>query len=185
VEYAAVDILPFSHSELYQTNIAYVAGKAPDKKTIFGSYSDDLGNRTNSELQRIFMSDKFRRMFPDTRISDDTVVSGFDRWKRNSSLIEYVNHEGSFRNTTVAGQINGLELHLGVIDDPLKGRAEAHSPTMRNKAWDWFADDFLSRFAKDGALLICMSLARRRYPRALYPEVSRGARTALSSGRRA
>jgi len=66
-------------------------------------------------------------------------------------------HEGSFRNTTIAGQINGMELHLGVIDDPLKGRAEAHSPTMRAKAWDWFADDFLSRFAKDGALLICMT----------------------------
>jgi hypothetical protein len=31
-----------------------------------------------------------------------------------------------FRNTTVSGQINGLELHLGVIDDPIKGR-EGHA----------------------------------------------------------
>jgi Terminase large subunit, T4likevirus-type, N-terminal len=136
--------------------IAYVAGKAPDKKTISGSFSDDLGVRTNSGLQRILMSDSFKRMFPDTRISEENYEAA-GRWKRNSSLIEYVNHEGSFRNTTVAGQINGMELHLGVIDDPLKGRAEAHSPTMRNKAWEWFADDFLSRFAKDGALLIVMT----------------------------
>jgi phage terminase large subunit-like protein len=138
--------------------IAYVAGRNPERKTIFGSYSDDLGIRTNLDLQRIFVSEQFQKIFPDTRISEEAVVSGgFDRWKRNSSLIEYIDQPGSFRNTTVSGQINGMELHLGVIDDPLKGRAEAHSPTMRNKTWEWFADDFLSRFAKDGALLCIMT----------------------------
>jgi len=138
--------------------IAYVAGRNPERKTIFGSYSDDLGIRTNLDLQRIFVSEQFQKIFPETRISEEAVVSGgFDRWKRNSSLIEFIGRPGSFRNTTVAGQINGMELHLGVIDDPLKGRAEAHSPQMRNKTWDWFADDFLSRFVKDGALLIVMT----------------------------
>lgn len=132
--------------------IAWVAGNNPDKKTIFGSFSDDLGVRTNTELQRIYSTDAFKGIFPGTRISEAHTIS--DRWKRNESLIEYVNRGGSFRNTTVAGQINGLELHLGVIDDPLKGRAEAHSPTIRDKTWEWFADDFMSRFAKDGALLI-------------------------------
>jgi predicted phage terminase large subunit-like protein len=57
----------------------------------------------------------------------------------------------------VSGQINGLELHLGVIDDPIKGREEARRLNARNKAWDWFADDFLSRFAKDAALLVVMT----------------------------
>jgi hypothetical protein len=102
--------------------IAYVAGKAPDKKTIFGSYSDELGVRTNVDLQRIFMSDKFKRMFPDTRISEDNYEAS-GRWKRNSSLIEYVNHEGSFRNTTIAGQINGMELHLGCDRRPAEGQS--------------------------------------------------------------
>src|SRR6266404_1104868 len=88
--------------------IAYVAGQMPDRKTIFGSYSDDLGVRTNNELQRIFMGEPFKRIFPGTKISDDTVsAASADRWKRNSSLIEFINHEGSFRNTTVSGQING------------------------------------------------------------------------------
>src|ERR1035437_1368929 len=135
--------------------IAWVAGKNPDKKTIFGSYSDDLGVRTNTELQRIYSSDAFKGIFPGTTISEAHTSS--DKWKRNESLIEYVNRGGSFRNTTVAGHINGLELHLGVIDDPFKGRAEAHSPTIRDKTWEWFADDFMSRFAKDGALLIVMT----------------------------
>jgi predicted phage terminase large subunit-like protein len=138
--------------------IAYVAGKLPDRKTIFGSYSDDLGVRTNNDLQRIITGEPFKRIFPGTKISEEAVSSGgFDRWKRNSSLIEFINHQGSFRNTTVSGQINGLELHFGVIDDPLKGREEARRVNARNKVWDWFADDFLSRFAKDAALLVVMT----------------------------
>jgi hypothetical protein len=52
---------------------------------------------------------------------------------------------------TLGEVISRLELHLGVIDDPIKGREEAHRVNARNKAWDWFADDFLSRFAKDAA----------------------------------
>jgi predicted phage terminase large subunit-like protein len=135
--------------------IAWVAGNNPDKKTIFGSYSDELGVRTNTELQRIYSTDAFKGIFPGTRISEAHTIS--ERWKRNESLIEYVNRGGSFRNTTVAGQVNGQELHLGVIDDPLKGRAEAHSPTIRDKTWEWFTDDFMSRFAKDGALLVVMT----------------------------
>jgi hypothetical protein len=137
--------------------IAWVAGKQPDRKTIFGSYSDDLGVRTNNDLQRIMMGERYKQIFPQTRISEDTTVTGSDRWKRNSSLIEFIEHEGSFRNTTVSGQINGLELHLGVIDDPIKGREEAHRVNARNKAWEWFADDFMSRFAKDAALLVVMT----------------------------
>src|SRR3954463_2481913 len=46
---------------------------------------------------------------------------------------------------------------LGVIDDPVKGRAEAQYKTARDKTWGWFTDDFLSRFAKDSALLIMMT----------------------------
>jgi hypothetical protein len=37
------------------------------------------------------------------------------------------------------------------------GREEAHRVNARNKAWDWFADDFLSRFAADAALLVVMT----------------------------
>ena len=36
-----------------------------------------------------------------------------------------------FRNTTVGGSITGEGLDLGVIDDPIKGRKEANSLTVR------------------------------------------------------
>ncbi len=48
------------------------------------------------------------------------------------TIIEYVGCDGSFRNTTVRGAINGEALDLGIIDDPIKGREEANtSPDLQ------------------------------------------------------
>jgi hypothetical protein len=57
----------------------------------------------------------------------------------------------------VNGQITGQALDLGIIDDPIKGRAEASSKTIRDKTWNWLTDDFFSRFSKNAGLLIIMT----------------------------
>ena len=43
--------------------IAWISGRNPDIKTIFASYSADLGERANRELQRIFQSERYKRIF--------------------------------------------------------------------------------------------------------------------------
>ena len=130
--------------------IAWVAGKNPNVKTIFASYSEALGERTNRDVQRIMRAPNYQLLFPNTRI-------GEQGWVCNTELIEFAGKRGSFRNTTVEGQINGFELHLGVIDDPVKGRAEVQYKTARDKTWNWFTDDLLSRMSKDSAILIMMT----------------------------
>lgn len=137
--------------------IAWVAGQNPNLKTIFGSYSDDLGVRVNLQLQRMMSGYQYRLAFPNTRLNTSNTSSDSARWIRNSSLLEYVGGEGSFRNTTVMGQINGLGLDLGVIDDPMKGRAEAMSKTIRDKTWAWMTDDFFGRFSDKAGLLMIMT----------------------------
>jgi hypothetical protein len=47
-----------------------------------------------------------------------------------------------------------MEQNLGVLDDFVKGRAEANSKLQRDRTWNWFTDDFYSRFSKDNALLV-------------------------------
>ena len=130
--------------------IAWVSGKNPDLKTILASYSAELGVRANLNLQRILESERYKSIFPLTRI-------GATGWQCNNELIEFVGRRGSFRNTTVEGQITGMELHLGVIDDPVKGSAEARSRVIRDRTWNWFVDDFCTRFASNGALLVIMT----------------------------
>jgi phage terminase large subunit-like protein len=71
--------------------------------------------------------------------------------------LEYVGHRGSFRNTTVEGQITGQGLDIGIVDDPIKGRAEANNKAVRDKTWGWFTDDFFTRFSDSAGLLMIMT----------------------------
>lgn len=133
--------------------IAWIAGKLPDVKSLYASYSDDLGVESNIYLQRIFDGEKFRNVFGQ-RIAATNNVSISSRYQRNRYMLEYVAAKGSFRNTTVQGAINGVGLGLGVVDDPLKGRVEAQSKAIRDKTWQWFTDDFFGRFTKDAGFIL-------------------------------
>ena len=130
--------------------IAWSAGLNPNLKIIYASYSDELGIMRNMMLQRTLKHPNYQLLFPATR-------AGVLGYQENTGVIEFSGHRGSFRNVTVNGQINGMELNLGIIDDPVKGQAEAMSPTIRERTWNWFTHDFMGRFAKDGALLIIMT----------------------------
>jgi hypothetical protein len=78
---------------------------------------------------------------------------GLPGWKMTADFFELSDFRGSFRYTTALGAVTGLELHLGVIDDVVKGRQETFSKTVRDRTWLWFTDDFRTRFNKDAGLL--------------------------------
>lgn len=137
--------------------IAWMAGKNPDYRTIYTSFSERLGIRANLRLQRVYDSEIYKRIFPETRINESNVVTISGQYLRNRTVLEYAGHEGYFRNTTVEGSITGESLDLGIIDDPIKGRKEANSITKRNSAWEWFTDDFFTRFSEEAGLLCILT----------------------------
>lgn len=140
-------------SELIVVFISWLAGKHPDYRTIYTSFSERLGVRANLKLQRLYDSPVYRRIFPDTKIPTVSSTSA----ARSRDLLEYVEKLGYFRNTTVLGSITGEGLDLGVIDDPLKGREAANSEVIRDKVWDWFTDDFFTRFSEQAGLLAILT----------------------------
>ena len=137
-----------------QDFLSWVAGKSPDLKQIYASFSSDLGVDANVAIQRQLTDEKYSLVFPDTVIGRENVVTRSSLPKRNSKFIEFAGHKGSFRNTTINGQINGKTLNLGVIDDPIKGRAEASSKNARDKAWNWLMDDFFTRFDDQAGMIL-------------------------------
>lgn len=144
-------------SDIIVDFIAWVSGKHPELKTIYGSFSGRLGKRANKKLQRVFVSRNFRLVFPDFRIGVTADTTEESKSTLSQELIEFAGNTGSFRNTTVLGSITGESLDLGVIDDPIKGRAQANSETIRENVWEWFTDDFLTRFSDGAGLLIILT----------------------------
>jgi predicted phage terminase large subunit-like protein len=137
--------------------IAWVAGKNPSLRCLFTSYSDDLGQGVNVNLQRMMDSDKYKQVFGPRLPSFGRSIAGM----RNNNLLEYMggtgSFKGSFRNTTVNGQVTGKGLDFGFIDDPIKGRREANSTTVRDATWAWLTDDFFTRFSDHAALLMTLT----------------------------
>lgn len=138
--------------------IAWMIGRHPDLRTIYASFSKRLGARCNASLKRYMDGDKYQKIFPNLHIP----ARGSRDHSRNNELIEFLGEDGEptdgyFRNTTVGGPVTGETLDLGVIDDPLKGRKEASSETVREGIWDWYTDDFSTRFSDTAGLIIVMT----------------------------
>lgn len=140
-------------SELVGDFNAWLHGMDPSLAIIYASFSDRLGVRANLAQQRIHDSRNYRQLFAQSGIPSVRSSSGFNR---NRELVELFKG-GSFRNTTVDGSITGEGLDVGVIDDPIKGRAEANSQAVRDKVWDWLMDDFFTRFADHAGLLAILT----------------------------
>jgi predicted phage terminase large subunit-like protein len=137
--------------------ISWLAGKDPELRTIYTSFSERLGVRANLKLQRLYDSQIYQDIFPNTKINSSNSVTISGQFLRNREILEYCSHLGYFRNTTVGGSITGEGLDLGVIDDPIKGRKEANSKTIRDGVWDWFTDDFFTRFSENAGLLCILT----------------------------
>lgn len=133
---------------------AWMLGQCPELKVIYASFSERLSIRANLTLQRTMSGHKFQKVFPSLRLPKISNSSA----ARSREYIEMLDAAyeplgGYFRNTTVRGSITGESLDVGIIDDPIKGREEANSPAIRDKTWDWFTDDFLTRFSDAGGLI--------------------------------
>lgn len=134
---------------------AYALGKNPDLQIIATSYSSDLVSRFNRDVQRIIDDDIYREIFPSTTLNGRNVRTDTRAsYIRTSDLFEVVGHKGSYRSTGVGGGITGQGADILIIDDPIKDRAEANSPTIREKLWDWYTSTAYTRLSPGGGVIV-------------------------------
>lgn len=57
----------------------------------------------------------------------------------------------------IGGALTGEPVDILVIDDPVKGRAEAESLTYREAAWDWWENVAISRLSSRGKVMLMMT----------------------------
>lgn len=137
-------------SDMIMDFAVWLLGKSPNLRVIYASFSERLAVRANLSVQRIMTSSKYGKVFPNVKIP-----SVSDKMHtRSRELLELIDANGEitggcFRNTTVRGSITGESLDIGIIDDPIKGREQANSETIRETTWEWFTDDFFTRFSEN------------------------------------
>lgn len=134
---------------------AYVFGRYPDLSVIAASYSSDLASRMNRDVQRIMDDDLYKELFPDTSLYGKNIrTTAKGSYLRNSDIFEIVNHEGVYRCAGVGGGLTGMGSSIAIVDDAVKDRMSADSPTIRQNIWDWYTSTLYTRLAPGGGVIV-------------------------------
>lgn len=134
---------------------AFAFGQCPDLQIIATSYAADLSQRFNRDVQRIIDDDVYRQVFPDTTLYGKNIrTTSRSAYIRTSDLFEIVNHKGVYRSCGVGGGITGTGADCLIIDDPIKDRACANSPTIRSGIYDWFTSTAYTRLSPGGGVIV-------------------------------
>jgi predicted phage terminase large subunit-like protein len=121
----------------------FYMGKRPDARLILGSYGSDLARRHGRRARQIVKSGGYASLFG-TGISAST--SAADEWALTNGS-EYL--AGG-----ILSGITGNRAHGITIDDPVRGREQADSPTIRDKTWEAYNDDLLTRLIPGGWVVL-------------------------------
>ena len=123
----------------------YFLGRFPNKSIICLSSDEALATSFGRRVRNIVDSADYGYLF-ETRLSEDARAKG--EWETKEG--------GAYFAAGMTSNIIGRRADLGIIDDPIKGRKEADSITVRNDTWDRYKVDFLSRL-KPGAAQVMIS----------------------------
>jgi predicted phage terminase large subunit-like protein len=76
-------------------------------------------------------------------------------FRRVNTESEWETREGGgVRAVGVGAGITGFGADLVIIDDPVKGHAQAESATSRENVWEWFNSDIYTRLEPNGAIIL-------------------------------
>jgi len=112
-------------------------GQCPDDEVILATYGFVLARKMSRDARRVFASSEYRRTFG---LALDPAAHAAAEWQVDG-------HKGSFVAVGLEGAITGRGANVLVIDDYLKSREEAESDIVRDRTWDAFAHDLMTRRA--------------------------------------
>lgn len=118
-------------------------GEQGGRKILLGSYGDDLVRKMGRRTRALIKQPKYRAIFDVTLSSDSTAVQEFAL----SNGSEYL--AGGLLTGVTGNRAHGI-----IIDDPIKGREAANSEVIRNKTWDTYMDDWLTRLIPGGWVIM-------------------------------
>ena len=138
---------PPRHSKTLLTSTLFVAwylGRNPTHEVILATYSQERADDLGKALRDVIRSEAYKAIFPSVAL------------RRDSQSVSDLALEsgGAIHAVGVGGALTGRGAHLMVIDDPIKDRKDADSPTMRRRLMDWYSSVASTRLYPDAVIVI-------------------------------
>lgn len=116
----------------------------PAARVIIGSYGTLLATKRGRAIRKLVQEHGYRY-----GLELEQGVGAANDWQLKSS--------GGVRSAGIGAGITGEPGNFALIDDPVKGRVEADSPAIREKAWNWWSGDLNSRLSPSAPVLLVMT----------------------------
>ena len=123
-------------------------GRNPNRRVIMAAHTSGLAYRHSRVARNIIGSPMFKSIFRARLAQDSQAVSAWNLSAPN---------EGGCEAMGVMASVVGLGADLLIIDDPFTSREAAESLRIRDKIWDAYTSDFLTRLDQEDAGIIILS----------------------------
>ena len=124
---------------------SWYLGKYPTNRVIEASYNEETAER-------------FSRRNKEKILNYGGALFGIGIGDINRSTeFELDNHQGRMISRGIMSGITGNPANLLLIDDPIKNRVEADSPTTRSRIWDEWQNSLKSRLAAGAKVVLIMT----------------------------
>lgn len=126
---------------------AYLMGKYDKTRVGLFSYADTLAVKMGRRTRSIINQKRYKGAMSCELSTESSAANNF-----------VLTNKSEYMATGILGAATGNRFELVVIDDPVKGREQADSETIRDKTWDAYEDDIKTRLVPGGSLMIiqCM-----------------------------
>ena len=130
---------------------AWHLGRFPHHEFINTSYAQSLQMDFSRKIQELVKSEDYHHLFGNLGVTKGN--EAVERW----SLYDFDKEKrtgGGILAAGVGGPITGRGAHIFLIDDPVKNRDEAESPTIRETAKSWYSSTAYTRLAPGAGIVV-------------------------------
>ena len=122
--------------------------RKPKRKIVVSSYGADLATDFWRKSKQVVESQEFKNIFTDFELAKDKREWG--NWETSKQWGLYT--------VWVWWALTWKWFDIGIIDDPVKDRMEAESPTTQQRVIDWYTSTFYTRRQwQDSAIILMMT----------------------------
>jgi predicted phage terminase large subunit-like protein len=119
----------------------FVMASAPGRAILAASHTTELAEKWGRRVRNLIAQ---HGATLGIRLSDDNRAAG--RWELDNG--------GEYHAAGVGAAIIGFRADGVVIDDPIRSREDADSECVRDKIWDWYKSDLLTRLRPGGWVIL-------------------------------
>lgn len=135
-------------TELLIRFAAWHLGRHPNLPLLYASYGADLAWDKSGDVRAVVDSEEFAGVFPAVRL--DPANRSVQRWK-------IAGLRGGMQAQGVGGPLTGKGGYTIIVDDPVKNRADADSPAIREATWKWYTSTLRTRLEPRGRIILVMT----------------------------